>query len=182
MNRTLPEKYAYGLDRKGQGDFAYEQLDIETGDENELSRARDEFLEQMYLKEEEPRMMAALESAKKVINESKTKLISDHDEVERAKRMKSEIEVEAIPQLLGKTKDPKIPMEEIGRVYSNLKSIRDKPLSQREINGVNRLLMRLDGKRIPVGTYAYAAADKIEEAFKNKIQKPTGALHPITDK
>jgi len=166
MNRTLPEKYAYGLDRKGQGDLAYEQLDIEHGDENELSRARDEFLEQMYLKEEEPQMMSALKAAKNVINESKTKLISDNNEIERAKRMKSEIEVEAIPQLLGKTKDPKIPMEEIGRVYSNLKSIRDKPLSQRDINGVNRLLMRLDGKRIPIGTYAYAAADKLEEAFK----------------
>ncbi len=53
MNRTLPEKYAYGLDKKGQGDLAYEQLDIEGGDENEMSRARDEFLEQMYLKEEQ---------------------------------------------------------------------------------------------------------------------------------
>jgi len=166
MNRTLPEKYAYGLDRKGQGDLAYEQLDIEHGDENELSRARDEFLEQMYLKEEEPQMMSALKAAKNVINESKTKLISDNNEIERAKRMKSEIEVEAIPQLLGKTKDPKIPMEEIGTVYSNLKSNRDKPLSQKDINDVNRLLMRLDGKRIPIGTYAYAAADKLEEAFK----------------
>jgi hypothetical protein len=94
MNKELTEKYTYGLDHKGQGDLAYEQLDIEAGDDNELSRARDEFLEQMYLKEEQPQMMSALEDAKKVIKESKTKLISDNDEIERAKAKEDLINTE----------------------------------------------------------------------------------------
>jgi hypothetical protein len=59
-------------------------------------------------------------------------------------------------------------MEEIAHVYIHLKSKRDKPLPQRDINGINRLLMKLDGKRIPNGTYAFAAADKIEEDFKKQ--------------
>jgi hypothetical protein len=33
------------LDKKGQGDLAYEQLDIEYGDFNEMTRAREEFNE-----------------------------------------------------------------------------------------------------------------------------------------
>ena len=43
MNKELTEKYTYGLDHKGQGDLAYEQLDIEYGDFNEMTRARQEF-------------------------------------------------------------------------------------------------------------------------------------------
>ncbi len=50
MNRTLPEKYAYGLDRKGQGDLAYEQLDIEAGDENELSEQEKNFMNNIIYK------------------------------------------------------------------------------------------------------------------------------------
>ena len=73
MNRTLPEKYAYGLDKKGQGDLAYEQLDIEAGDENELSRAREEFYEQYYLKESHPGAVKDLTSANKLIKAFSTK-------------------------------------------------------------------------------------------------------------
>jgi hypothetical protein len=51
MNRELPEKFAYGLDKKGMGDLAYEALDIEYGDENGLSRARANFYEEIYLKQ-----------------------------------------------------------------------------------------------------------------------------------
>ena len=43
MNKELTEKYTYGLDHKGQGDLAYQQLDIEYGDFNEMTRARQEF-------------------------------------------------------------------------------------------------------------------------------------------
>jgi hypothetical protein len=161
----LPEKYAYGLDRKGQGDLAYEQLDIEEGDDNELSRARNEFYEQYYLNQEQPRMMEALADAKKVINTSKTKKISDNDKIKRAEEIKHDIEVEAIPQILGKVKDPTIKMEEIGNVYNGLKTKQDRPLTQAEIYKINRLLLRLNGKRIPVGTRAYAAANRLEAAF-----------------
>ena len=52
MNRELPEKFVYGLDKKGMGDLAYEALDIEYGDENGLSRARANFYEEVYLKRE----------------------------------------------------------------------------------------------------------------------------------
>jgi len=42
--KELPEKYEYGLDHKGLGDIAYERLDIEQGDSNELSRALENFI------------------------------------------------------------------------------------------------------------------------------------------
>ncbi len=166
MNQTLPEKYAYGLDRKGQGDLAYEQLDIEGGDGNEMSRARDEFLEQLYLKEQ------GIDT--EMIRNDKSKLERDITEGKGSERKIRQLEdnerilVEAVPNIMGKVKDPRITMEEIQDVYIFLKSKRDTPLPQRAINDVNRLLMRLDGKRIPNGTYASAAADKIEEAFKKQ--------------
>ncbi len=166
MNRTLPEKYAYGLDKKGQGDLAYEQLDIEAGDENEMSRARDEILEQMYLKEQ------GIDT--NMIRNDISKLERDITEGKGSERKIRQLEdnekilVEAVPNIMGKVKDPTITMEEISDVYIHLKSKRDKPLPQRDINGINKLLMRLDGKRIPNGTYAFAAADKIEEAFKKQ--------------
>ena len=53
--KELPEKYAYGLDHKGLGDIAYERLDIETGDSNELSRALENFYENVYLQNELPK-------------------------------------------------------------------------------------------------------------------------------
>ena len=68
MNRTLPEKYAYGLDRKGQGDMAYEQMDIEYGDPNELSRAREEFYETYYLQQEHGFDLNALKVSHKNIS------------------------------------------------------------------------------------------------------------------
>jgi len=63
MNRELPEKFAYGLDRKGMGDIAYETLDIEYGDENELTRATANFYEDIYLKEKHPAVAKDLEHA-----------------------------------------------------------------------------------------------------------------------
>jgi uncharacterized protein YlbG (UPF0298 family) len=59
--KELPEKYAYGLDHKGLGDIAYERLDIENGDTNELSRNLENFYEDQYLKQVEPGMMKNLD-------------------------------------------------------------------------------------------------------------------------
>jgi len=170
MNRVLPEKYTYGLDRKGQGDLAYEQLDIEYGDTNELSRARDEFFEQYYLQQNHG---IDVNNIKNDISKIESEIKQGQGSERKIRQLEENerILVEEVPDIMGKIKDPRIPMEEIGMVYGNLKSNRDRPLSQRELNGVNRLLMRLDGKRIPVGTYAYAAADKIEEAFKKQNPK-----------
>jgi hypothetical protein len=44
MNRELPEKFAYGLDKKGMGDIAYETLDIEYGDQNGVIKSNRKFL------------------------------------------------------------------------------------------------------------------------------------------
>ena len=168
MNRTLPEKYAYGLDRKGQGDLAYEQLDIESGDTNELSRAQEEFYEQYYLNQEHGINLSEIQNETQTLKEEIGQAGRGSGRKIRQLEENERILVEQVPDIMGKVKDPTIPLGEIGMIYSNLKSRRDKPLSQRELNGVNRLLMRLDGKRIPVGTYAYAAADKLEEAFKKQ--------------
>jgi len=65
--KELPEKYAYGLDHKGLGDIAYERLDIETGDSNELSRALENFYENVYLRKEFPGMMEDLDQANKLL-------------------------------------------------------------------------------------------------------------------
>ena len=83
----MPEKYAYGLDHKGLGDIAYERLDIENGDTNELSRNLENFYEEQYLKQVEPGMLEELKSATK----SFEKHVGDPSKVKTAsKAMRTE--------------------------------------------------------------------------------------------
>ncbi len=136
MNRTLPEKYAYGLDRKGQGDLAYEQLDIEGGDENELSRAREEFYEQYYLQENHVDVLRDLTRAKGVIkNVPNPKADYAKEIVQSARDEKAHIEVEAIPHLLGKTPTP-ISDDTSQAIYSSLLQQKNRPLTVFEVNRI----------------------------------------------
>ena len=45
---------------------------------------------------------------------------------------------------MGKVKDPTITMEEIADVYNHLKSKRDTPLSQRDINRIRNDISKLE--------------------------------------
>jgi len=156
--KELPEKYAYGLDHKGLGDIAYERLDIENGDTNELSRNLENFYEDQYLKQVEPQKMRKLEG----INKSIRKHANNPDKQEkigRANALKQEIEVE-IPEILGKV--PKYHSEEsIYQKYRPLQNKADRILSQKELYEINNILISNGKKPLPVGTRSKAAAKKI---------------------
>ena len=169
MNRTLPEKYAYGLDRKGQGDLAYEQLDIEEGDENELSRAREEFFEQMYLQENNPEVLRDLTRAKGVVASFPKTPTAEvaKAKVQDARDAKAYIEVEAIPHLLGKTPTP-ISDETSQAIYSSLLQQKNRPLTVFEVNRINDILTQLNAKKIPYNTLAHNGANKLKQAYMSK--------------
>jgi hypothetical protein len=154
----LPEKYAYGLDHKGLGDIAYERLDIENGDTNELSRNLENFYENQYLKQVAPGMLEELESATK----SFEKHVGDPTKVEKANKAfqrKQEIEVE-IPEILGKV--PKYHDDDsIYKKYKTLQNKADRVLSQKELYEINNMLISNGEKPLPVGTRSKAAARKI---------------------
>jgi len=70
-----------------------------------LSRARAEFYEQYYLQEKEPKMMRDLERANAIVKAYKKPPMTDGGKalVQSAKDTKTNIEVERIPEILGKT-------------------------------------------------------------------------------
>jgi hypothetical protein len=156
--KELPEKYAYGLDHKGLGDIAYERLDIENGDTNELSRNLENFYEDQYLKQVEPQKMKQLETINKTITKYADKP-DKQEKVGRAHALKEQIEVE-IPEILGK--NPKYHNEEdIYKKYRPLQNKADRVLSQKELYEINNILISHGEKSLPVGTRSKAAARKI---------------------
>jgi hypothetical protein len=156
------------LDRKGQGDLAYEQLDIETGDDNELSRARAEFYEQYYLQENNPAMMKGLIRAKK-LNKAFPKPPSNEmaKTIQGAKNLKDRIEVEVIPDLLSKTPTP-VKEETSQQLYMSLLDQKNRPLTVPEVNKINNILTQRNAKKIPYGTLAHNGAEKLKQAYMKK--------------
>jgi hypothetical protein len=156
--KELPEKYAYGLDHKSFRDIAYERLDIENGDANELSRNLENFYENQYLKQVAPGMLEELESATK----SFEKHVGDPTKVKTASKAfqrKQEIEVE-IPEILGKV--PKYHDDDsIYKKYKTLQNKADRVLSQKELYEINNMLISNGEKPLPVGTRSKAAARKL---------------------
>jgi hypothetical protein len=156
--KELPEKYAYGLDHKGLGDIAYERLDIENGDTNELSRNLENFYEDQYLKQVEPEKMNKLEKINKTIRKHANNP-NKQEKIGRANILKEEIEVE-IPEILGKV--PKHHEESsIYEKYRPLQNKADRILSQKELYEINNILISNGKKPLPVGTRSKAAAKKI---------------------
>jgi hypothetical protein len=172
--KELPEKYAYGLDHKGLGDIAYERLDIENGDTNELSRNLENFYEDQYLKQVEPQKMRKLEGINKSIRKHANNP-NKQEKIGRANALKQEIEVE-IPEILGKV--PKYHSEEsIYQKYRPLQNKADRILSQKKLYEINNILISHGEKPLPVGTRSKAAArklNKMEELdleYKNEGEK-----------
>lgn len=178
--KELPEKYAYGLDHKGLGDIAYERLDIETGDSNELSRALENFYENVYLRKEFPGMMEDLDQAKqqlynykdpnpKFAEPTSNKIgnkIKEHRKIpviEKAKGMKNTIEVHAIPDMLGKLPTDETNQNIYDKMYKPLHNEKDRVLTQKEIYKINAILRAKGQKPLPVGTRSKAAAVKIDK-------------------
>jgi hypothetical protein len=167
MNRTLPEKYAYGLDKKGQGDLAYEQLDIETGDPNELSRAREEFFEQMYLQQEHGINLSDLQ------NETQT-LKNEIGQAERgsAKKIRQveaneKILVEDVPELLGHNKRDQH-IDHVMKQYIKLQDRPDRKLTDKEVIELNKIFRGLELRPIPFGSYSRSAANRLAERLSQK--------------
>lgn len=157
--KELPEKYAYGLDHKGLGDIAYERLDIENGDTNELSRNLENFYENQYLKQVEPEKMRKLENIEKGIKKHGNNP-DKQEKIEKAKALKQEIIEVEIPEILGKT--PKYHEERF--IYEKFKPLQNKPdrvLSQQELYEINNILISNGKKALPVGTRSKAAARKL---------------------
>jgi hypothetical protein len=163
--KELPEKYAYGLDHKSLRDIAYERLDIENGDTNELSRNLENFYENQYLKQVAPGMLEELESATK----SFEKHVGDPTKVKTASKAfqrKQEIEVE-IPEILGK--EFKYHSDEsIYEKYRPLQNKADRALSQKELYEINSILISNGEKPLPVGTRSKAAARKLNKMEDHK--------------
>ena len=157
--KELPEKYEYGLDHKGLGDIAYERLDIEQGDSNQLSRALENFYENHYLQQELPKHQEWKKENNKVKAhiEQIDKLSQPVDTEEKAKpnagkiakysagldkhkSAREKIEVEAIPELLGKTPQEYDP----GDVYAKYLPLQQQPdrvLAQKELYEINNMLI-----------------------------------------
>ena len=156
--KELPEKYAYGLDHKGLGDIAYERLDIENGDTNELSRNLENFYENQYLKQAEPGMLEELDGVNRAIDKHMSNP-KKQKTFESALDRKQEIEVE-IPEILGK--NPKYHNEEdIYKKYRPLQNKADRELSQKELYEINNILISYGEKSLPFGTRSKAAARKL---------------------
>jgi hypothetical protein len=157
--KELPEKYAYGLDHKGLGDIAYERLDIENGDTNELSRNLENFYENQYLKQVEPEKMRKLENIEKGIKKHGNNP-DKQDKIGRALERKEEIINVEIPEILGK--NPKYHDDkDIYQKYRPLQNKTDRVLSQKELYEINNILISKGQKPLPVGTRSKAAARKI---------------------
>jgi hypothetical protein len=185
MNRELPEKFAYGLDRKGMGDIAYETLDIEYGDENGLSRATANFYEDIYLKQThgidtnaiktaEPKIRKGLDNAIKTMTTKAGTAEADAAERVAAKASRrldeNKILVEEIPQFLEKA-DTKISNETSQTLFNDLMKQDNKPLSVPEINRINNILKKLNAKTIPYNTKAHNAAEKMNQAYLKDFEK-----------
>jgi len=167
MNRELPEKFAYGLDKKGMGDIAYETLDIEYGDENGLSRATANFYEEIYLKQAHPKVNETREH----IDTLKKEVGTERGSGSKIQKIKDEerILVEQIPHLLGKTETP-ISDESSKILFEGLMRGDNKPLSVAEINRVNNILKKLNAKTIPYNTKAHNAAKKLDQAYAKNFE------------
>jgi hypothetical protein len=162
MNRTLPEKYVYGLDKKGQGDLAYEQLDIEYGDFNEMARAREEFNEMRagleLLEPKAKQHMQRLETA--IAKEPKNRL--EEDSRNRAIKSRDRIIVEDVvgaPQKYEKLYQEQDLENQLDFVRDLKKEINvlskanpDKPLSNKQVVYINTILKDFDEPPIPYGT------------------------------
>ncbi len=135
MNRTLPEKYAYGLDKKKQEDLAYEQLDIETGDPNELSRARDEFFEQMYLQQEHGINLSELQNETKTLKEEIGQAERGSGRKIRQVEENEKILVEDVPELLGHNKRDQH-VDHVVKQYIKLQDRPNRKLTDKEYLGV----------------------------------------------
>ena len=180
--KELPEKYEYGLDHKGLGDIAYERLDIEQGDSNELSRALENFYENHYLQKELPKhpklvserereqsFVDTLDEAYDAPASSKTMQKKKDQVIEKAKgnlarqrKNIQKIEVEAIPELLGKTPQEYDP-EDVYNKYLPLQQQPDRVLAQKELYEINNMLISHGHKPLPVGTRSKAAARKLNK-------------------
>jgi hypothetical protein len=191
--KELPEKYEYGLDHKGLGDIAYERLDIETGDSNELSRAFENFYENHYLKQELPKNREWKKTKDKV-----NELLSDYNdidpkfagptsnkignklkehrkktEMQKAKGMKNTIEVHAIPDILGKLPTDETIPNVYDKMYKPLHNEKDRVLTQKEIYKINAILRAKGQKTLPVGTRSKAAAVKIDKIDTGRVSMGT---------
>jgi hypothetical protein len=173
MNRELPEKFAYGLDKKGMGDIAYEALDIEYGDENGLSRARANFYEEIYLKQNHPQVantstLNELDTAKSNITKQINKNTVSSKVQKQSDDGNSSIVVEGIPSLLKETET--ISNESSGKLYRSLMDKENKPLTVPEVKRINAILTSLNAKKIPYNTLAHNGAEKLKQAYM-KLEK-----------
>jgi hypothetical protein len=160
MNRSLPEKYAYGLDRKGQGDLAYEQLDIEEGDDNELSRAREEFYEQYYLKAEHGINLKELQNETQTLKKEISQTERGSGRKIRQVEANEKILVETIPNLLGKNLEKQDDAQAADK-YLKLKYTKNRQLTQKEIIAINKIFREYGLRPVPIGTYSHAVAQKL---------------------
>ena len=167
MNRTLPEKYVYGLDRKGQGDLAYEQLDIEGGDDNALSRAREEFYEQYYLQEEHGLNLSDLQNETKTLKKEITQGKGSDKKIAQLEANEN-IMVETIPQLLGKNAEEQDDNKTANK-YLKLKYKTDRQLTKKEIVDVNRIFRGYGLRPVPFGSYSHAVAMKLNERLSDAL-------------
>ena len=167
MNRTLPEKYAYGLDKKGQGDLAYEQLDIETGDPNELSRARDEFFEQMYLQREHGINLSELQNETKTLKEEIGQAGRGSGRKIRQVEENEKILVEDVPELLGHNKRDQ-PIDHVLNKYRILQDRPDRKLTDKEVIELNKIFRGLELRPIPFGSYSRSAANRLAERLSQR--------------
>jgi len=161
MNKELTEKYTYGLDHKGQGDLAYQQLDIEYGDFNDMTRAREQFHEMRagveLLEPKAKQHMDRLEAT--ITKEPKNRL--DEDSRTRAIKSRDKIMVE---NAVGPQKYEEMYQEQ--DLENQLDFVRDlkkeinvlskanpnKPLLNKQVVYINTILKDFNQPPIPYGT------------------------------
>jgi hypothetical protein len=184
MNRALTEKYTYGLDRKGQGDFAYQQLDIEYGDDNELARAREEFNNMLLARELEPGPFEANERLSLELAKTEPQQISKKKVIQRQMEnanIDSKIAVEQIPVFI-KDREKQYALadeeEQIDAIKYFMQKYRKesrssngsnkfglKPLPKGDILDMNAIFKAFGESPIPYGTFKSVALERLKKIY-----------------